>query len=148
MPTKASAAATATGKDSTDKLSITSAPSMPSFDLPPASIESVLATAVPASFLSQMANPSAASSVYKEIKDGHYPSWYKELPSSVKDWLSTHYVDATATATGAAATDDSGSSSGGGRKGKGGDTDAAPPSAMAATGLMGAACILAMAVML
>ncbi|KAJ5247602.1 hypothetical protein N7468_002585 [Penicillium chermesinum] len=54
---------------------------------PPASIASVLATAVPESFLSQMANPSAASSIANEIEHGHYPSWYSDLPSSVKSWI-------------------------------------------------------------
>lgn len=132
------------------KSSITAGHTLPSFDLPPASIQSVLVTAIPASYLSQMANPSAASSIYKEIGDGHFPDWYKKLPGSVKDWLSTHYVDGDAAATGSSKEEDSdsGSDSDSDSQGKGDFPDSAPSSGVVATGLMGAACILAVAVML
>ncbi|KAJ5161505.1 hypothetical protein N7492_006897 [Penicillium capsulatum] len=137
--------ATGSPKTETDtgKASITAGPTLPSVDLPPASIQSVLATAIPASYLSQMANPSAASSIYREIQHGHYPDWYKSLPGNVKDWLSTHYADGSAAATGGGD-----SSSGSDSRGKGDVPGAAAPSGVVATGLVGAACLLAAAVML
>lgn len=127
---------------------MTSGPSMPSglsYDVPPPSIESVLITAVPASYLSQMANPSARSSLINEIQHGNYPAWYENLPASVKNWISSHY--ATGTANGAFPTDGSSGSGSGSGQGSG-MPGAAPPSGVVATGLMGAACVLAVAVML
>lgn len=125
---------------------MTDAPSMPSNlpDMPPPSIESVLITAVPASYLSQLANPSARSSIINEIQHGNFPSWYDNLPASVKSWVQSHY--ATATGFGASPTDGSGSGSGSGSNGP--VPGAAPPSGIIATGLLGAAGILAVAVML
>lgn len=127
---------------------MTSGPSMPSGlanDVPPPSIESVLITAVPPSYLSQLANPSARSSLINEIQHGNYPAWYQHLPASVKSWLSSHY--ATGTANGAFPTDGSSGSGSGSGQGSG-MHGAAPPSAVVATGLMGAAGVLAVALML
>lgn len=97
----------------------------------PASIESVIATAVPQSFLSQMADPTAASSIVNEIEHGHYPSWYEDLPSSVKSWLQSHYAGEAGS---------SGSS--------GSTTPGAASTGMVATGLLGAAGVFALAVLL
>ncbi|KAJ5091625.1 hypothetical protein NUU61_006495 [Penicillium alfredii] len=118
-----------------DQSSITEPPSASSMsiDMPPPSIQSVLMTAVPASFLSQMSNPSARSSIIHEIEDGNYPKWYQTLPASVKNWVSDHW------ATGAPTEGGSGS---------GGHNAASAPAGTAALGLMGAAGILALAVML
>ncbi|KAJ5097269.1 hypothetical protein N7456_007990 [Penicillium angulare] len=125
--------------DAFNDATVTPPPSMPTvtYDMPPPSIESVLATAIPDSYLSEMADPSAASSLISSIQNGDMPSWYEDLPTSVKSWLSEHY------ATGAmpAAT---GSTSGDHEGGR----NSAPPSGMVATGLMGAAGILAVAVLL
>lgn len=109
-----------------------------SFDMPPPSIESVLATAIPPSYLSQLANPTAASSIISEIQHGHYPTWYQQLPSSVKAWLTSHYATAGPMATGTAGS----SGSGGAPHGNTASTG------VLATGFMGAAAILAIAVML
>lgn len=81
--------------------------------MPPPSIASVLITAVPSSYMSQLANPSARSSLINDIQHGHYPSWYNDLPNSVKQWISTNY----ASMTGAAATATGNSGSGSGSKG-------------------------------
>ncbi|KAI9932897.1 hypothetical protein ASPWEDRAFT_166548 [Aspergillus wentii DTO 134E9] len=130
----------------------TDMPAMPtgvSLDLPPSSIQSVLATAVPASFLSQMANPSAQSSLVSEIQNGHFPSWYKDLPGDVKTYLSTHYATgamqtgAGATTTGGSAQSTSGSNS------DSTSTGGAPAATGAvAASLAGAAGILGLAVIL
>lgn len=148
LPSEATNSPTTESDSDSDKSSVTAGPTMPSFDLPPASIQSVLVTAIPASYLSQMANPSAASSIYKEIENGHYPDWYKSLPGSVKDWLSTHYADGNAAATGTSNGADSDSESGSDSRGKGDVPGAAPPSGVVATGLMAAAGVLAVAIML
>ncbi|KAJ5728986.1 uncharacterized protein N7483_003494 [Penicillium malachiteum] len=120
---------------------VTPAPTMPSstysMDMPPPSIESVLATAIPASFLSEMSNPSAVSSVVSEIQHGNFPTWYQQLPGSVKSWLMEHY----ATGSMPTATDGVSGSAAQGH-------NAAPPSGLAATSLLGAACILAAALIL
>ncbi|CEO58932.1 hypothetical protein PMG11_03624 [Penicillium brasilianum] len=127
---------------------VTAAPSVsiPSglgFDMPPPSIESVLATAIPPSYLSQLANPTAASSIISEIQHGHYPSWYQELPSSVKAWITSHYgTGNTAVATGASSGSSGSSGSGGATHGNAASTG------LLATGFMGAVAILAVAVML
>lgn len=131
--------------DNSNNAVMTDAPSMPSgpaVDIPPPSIQSVLITAVPASYLSQMANPSARSSLINEIQHGNYPSWYDDLPGNVKSWIHDHY--ASATGFGASPTDGAGSDSGP----HGPVPGAAPPSGVIATGLLGAAGILAAAVML
>lgn len=71
------------------------------FKMAPSSIISVLITAVPPSFYSQMGDPDARSSVYKDIHEGHFPDWYKELPNSVKTYISTAYqTDAPSKLTG------------------------------------------------
>jgi hypothetical protein len=129
---------------------VTAAPSIsiPSglgFDMPPPSIESVLATAIPPSYLSQLANPTAASSIISEIQHGHYPSWYQQLPGSVKAWLTSHYATANpAAATGASSGSSGSSGSGGAPHGNG----AGASTGVLATGFMGAAGILAAALML
>ncbi|RAL01041.1 uncharacterized protein BO80DRAFT_425023 [Aspergillus ibericus CBS 121593] len=94
----------------------------------PASIESVLITAVPTSFLSEISNPTAWSSVTSEWRDGHFPSWYSSLNSDVKSYLSTRFDHASPST----------STSHGG---------ASAPTGMAA-GVMGAAGILGLAIAL
>ncbi|KAJ5727814.1 hypothetical protein N7493_005634 [Penicillium malachiteum] len=130
---------TAGGTETFAGAPVTPAPTMPSYsmDMPPASIESVLATAIPASFLSEMSNPSAVSSVVSEIQHGNLPTWYQNLPGSVKSWLMEHY------ATGSMPTATDGVS---GSQAQG--HNAAAPSGLAATSLLCAACILAAAVIL
>ncbi|RHZ56292.1 uncharacterized protein CDV56_108032 [Aspergillus thermomutatus] len=71
----------------------------------PSSILAVVATAIPASFISAMANPTSVSSIVSEIEAGTYPAWYSSLPDSVKAWATSAALaelgaDATATATG------------------------------------------------
>ncbi|PKY05183.1 hypothetical protein P168DRAFT_304229 [Aspergillus campestris IBT 28561] len=81
------------------------------FKMPPSSIISVLMTAVPPSFYSQMGDPDARSSVFNDIHDGHYPDWYNELPNSVKTYISTAYqTDALSKPTGGFTTTGSSSS--------------------------------------
>lgn len=110
-------------------------PASASFDMPPPSIESVLATAIPPSYLTAFANPTSASSIISEIQHGHYPTWYEQLPGSVKAWLTSHYATAGPMATGS-----SGSS--------GAPHGNAAPTGALATSFMGAVAILAAAVML
>ncbi|KAJ5359059.1 uncharacterized protein N7496_011472 [Penicillium cataractarum] len=157
LPTDYSAylpSATGSGSDggsnseSNNYPAVTAAPSVsiPSglgYDMPPPSIESVLATAIPPSYLSQLANPTAASSIISEIQHGHYPSWYQDLPSSVKAWITSHYM----TGSTAAATGGSSGSSGNSGSGSAAHGNAASTGVLA-TGFMGAAAILAIAVML
>ncbi|OGE53495.1 hypothetical protein PENARI_c007G11721 [Penicillium arizonense] len=150
LPGPTDSPSTVSNLDSNNFPSMTAGPSitMPSglsADLPPPSIQSVLVTAVPMSFLSQIENPSARSSIFSEIHNGHYPSWYQDLPNSVKDWVSSHY--ATATGPMPTGVTSSGGSSSNSNSGSG-VPGAAAPSGMIATGLMGAAAILAVAVML
>ncbi|KAJ5082546.1 hypothetical protein N7532_011589 [Penicillium argentinense] len=120
-----------TGTGGFDMPSMTSSPDIPNFsgDVPPASIESVLITAVPASYLSQLAIPSARSSIFSEIANGHYPQWYEDLPSSVKSWVSEHYEP---TGLGEHA----------------GGPNSAPSSGVVASGLLAAAGVFALAVLL
>lgn len=46
----------------------------PSFEMPPPSIESVLATAIPPSFMSAIQNPKERSAIFSEMHNGHFPS--------------------------------------------------------------------------
>lgn len=79
--------------------------------MPPSSIISVLMTAVPPSFYSQMGDPDARSSVFNDIHGGHYPDWYNELPNSVKTYISTAYqTDGPSKPTGDSTTTGSSSS--------------------------------------
>ena len=96
----------------------------------PSSIESVLATAVPSSFLSQMADPTAHSSIVSEIEDGHFPDWYNDLPTSVKSWFETAYGGSDASSS------------------DGPTSPGAASNVVVASGLLGAAGILAAAVLL
>ncbi|PLB42534.1 uncharacterized protein BDW47DRAFT_121638 [Aspergillus candidus] len=81
------------------------------FKMPPSSIISVLMTAVPPSFYSQMGDPDARSSVFNDIHGGHYPDWYNELPNSVKTYISTAYqTDGPSKPTGDSTTTGSSSS--------------------------------------
>lgn len=98
-------------------------------NLPPASIQSVLITAIPESYLSQLSNPSARSSIFSEIADGHYPQWYEDLPSSVKSWVSENYEPT-------------------GGPGSGGHGNSAPMNGVMASGVVAGVGILALAVML
>ena len=106
--------------------SVTTGPEMPSLsgDVPPASIQSVLITAIPSSYLSHLADPSARSSMFNEIANGHYPQWYEDLPSSVKSWVSEHYEPT------------------------GGPGNSAPANGVMASGAVVAAGVLALAIML
>ncbi|PYI18404.1 hypothetical protein BO99DRAFT_386888 [Aspergillus violaceofuscus CBS 115571] len=60
----------------------------------PTSVESVLRTALPTSYLSQLTDPSARASIISEIRDGLRPEWYSTLPADVKHFFSTAYTAA------------------------------------------------------
>ncbi|RAH45188.1 uncharacterized protein BO95DRAFT_464259 [Aspergillus brunneoviolaceus CBS 621.78] len=60
----------------------------------PTSVESVLRTALPTFYLSQIADPSARASIVSEIRDGLRPEWYSTLPADVKHFFSTAYTAA------------------------------------------------------
>jgi hypothetical protein len=72
----------------------------------PNSILTVMATAIPFSFYDDMLNPASRSAIISAAAAGTYPAWYNELPSSVKAWATSNFVDgalgASATATGSA----------------------------------------------
>ncbi|KAF7131238.1 hypothetical protein CNMCM5793_004288 [Aspergillus hiratsukae] len=132
-----------------------SMPTAPAFTydgMPPPSIASVLITAVPSSYMSQLADPTVRSSLMNDIKQGHYPDWYTDLPNSVKQWLSTNY--ATMTGAMATATGNSGSDSGSNEGGaSSSSSQGAAPAAPAPTGaiafsIAGAAGILGLALAL
>ncbi|KAB8236276.1 hypothetical protein ETB97_011536 [Aspergillus alliaceus] len=129
---------------------------MPSFKAPPPSIMSVIMTAVPASYLEGLSNPSSRSSMFSEISAGHYPDWYKSLPGDVKTYISTAY-QTDAKATGAQKTGDSTVTSGPKATATGGSDSAsktstseagAAPTGAIAAGLAGAAGILGLAIAL
>ncbi|KAJ5574975.1 hypothetical protein N7450_008874 [Penicillium hetheringtonii] len=111
--------------------SVTTGPEMPTLsgDVPPASIQSVLITAIPSSYLSDLADPSARSSMFNEIANGHYPQWYQDLPSNVKSWVSEHYEPT-------------------GGPGHAAPGNSAPANGVMASGAVVAAGLLALAVML
>ncbi|CEJ54587.1 hypothetical protein PMG11_00891 [Penicillium brasilianum] len=68
-------------------------------DSVPNSILTVIATAVPATWLSEYMDPVSRSSMMSEIAAGTLPAWYNSLPSSVKAWATSAFlVDASATA--------------------------------------------------
>ncbi|CAI7600378.1 unnamed protein product [Penicillium manginii] len=122
--------ASKTTADSVNMPTMTTGPTVTGLgDTPPASIESVLITAIPASFMSQLSNPSARSSIFSEIADGHYPQWYADLPSSVKSWVSEHYEPT-------------------GGSGSGNHGNSAPVTGVMASGVAAAAGVLALAVLL
>ncbi|KAJ5391641.1 hypothetical protein N7509_007131 [Penicillium cosmopolitanum] len=122
--------ASETTANSHDMPTMTTGPSITGLaDAPPASIQSVLITAIPESYLSQLGNPSARSSIFSEIADGHYPQWYADLPSSVKSWVSDHYEPT-------------------GGSGHGGHGNSAPATGVMASGVAAAAGVLALAVLL
>lgn len=54
---------------------------------PPASLVGVIITAVPASILIELAQPSLRSSIASEFKAGNTPQWYATLPSAVKSYI-------------------------------------------------------------
>ncbi|PYH84476.1 hypothetical protein BO82DRAFT_430166 [Aspergillus uvarum CBS 121591] len=60
----------------------------------PTSVELVLRTALPTSYLSQLTDPSARASLISEIRDGFCPEWYSTLPADVKHFFSTAYTAA------------------------------------------------------
>ncbi|RAL17198.1 uncharacterized protein BO97DRAFT_419445 [Aspergillus homomorphus CBS 101889] len=60
----------------------------------PTSIESVLMTALPTSYLSQLANPTARVSLISEIREGLRSEWYTELPADAKHFFSKAHVGA------------------------------------------------------
>ncbi|KAL1999807.1 hypothetical protein VTN02DRAFT_3960 [Thermoascus thermophilus] len=127
-----------------------------SIQLPPASILSVLETAVPASVLT---DADARASLISDIQAGSTPGWVQSLPPDVKSYISTAYVNpAAATATGvtatgtaattATATGSSGSASPGATSTGGAGVAAAAPTGAIAAGLAGAAGILGLAIAL
>ncbi|GKZ34565.1 hypothetical protein AbraIFM66950_004879 [Aspergillus brasiliensis] len=97
----------------------------------PTSIRTDLITEVPTSALSEMTNPTAWSSVASEWRDGVVPSWYSSLHGDVKSFFSTAFETASPS-----------TSSSHGAAGPG----APKPTGMA--GIMGAAGILGMAIVL
>jgi hypothetical protein len=127
---------------------------------PPPSIVSVLVTAVPPSFYSSLEDPASRSALFHSIQDGDYPQWYKDLPGSVKSWLSTAYAtgaaataahaDATTTGGSSSPTGSSGSGSGSGSGAAGSSTSEglAAPTGAVAMSLMGAAGVLGLAIAL
>ncbi|MCJ1365987.1 hypothetical protein MMC16_005112 [Acarospora aff. strigata] len=59
--------------------------------LPNPSVFSVLETAIPHSFISQLAqNPAAASSFQSQFAGGSTPGWFSSLPTDVKSYLHTY----------------------------------------------------------
>ncbi|KAL4995360.1 hypothetical protein BDV10DRAFT_188189 [Aspergillus recurvatus] len=94
----------------------------------PNSIASEIASAVPSSVLSDLANPSSLSSMYSEIQDGNYPAWATDIPDDVWDYFESAYgVDARPTggSDSSSSDDDEDSQSSGNGNGSGGDDDAA-----------------------
>ncbi|KAL5359566.1 hypothetical protein BJX96DRAFT_59575 [Aspergillus floccosus] len=148
--------------DLTSLAGLTSGITVPTIDIPtpPPSIVSVLVTAVPDSFYSTLENPASRSAFIHSIQDGDYPQWYKDLPGSVKSWLSTAYAtgaaataahaDATTTGGSSSATGSSGSRSGSGSGAAGSSTSEglAAPTGAVAMSLMGAAGVLGLAIAL
>ncbi|KAL5050927.1 hypothetical protein BDW71DRAFT_171893 [Aspergillus fruticulosus] len=117
----------------------------------PNSIASEIASAVPSSVLSDLANPSSLSSMYSEIQDGNYPAWATDIPDDVWDYFESAYgVDARPTGgSDSSSGDDEDSQSSGNGNGSGGDDDAAgmlSPSVFAsvvgAVGVLGVALAL------
>ncbi|WEW61579.1 hypothetical protein PRK78_007070 [Emydomyces testavorans] len=86
--------------------------------LPPSSIASVLATAIPPSIRSSIqANPTAAiefnSALHSSLKAGQTPTWYASLPQDVKDYLNRLGGITGTGANGPSATGTAGGSNGG-----------------------------------
>ncbi|GLI72363.1 hypothetical protein PoHVEF18_000535 [Penicillium ochrochloron] len=74
-------------------------------DSVPSSILSVIATAIPATWLADIMDPASSASIMSEIDAGTMPAWYNNLPSSVKAWATSAYgFDVTATDSANAAT--------------------------------------------
>lgn len=80
----------------------------------PSSILTVMETAIPANWWSEIMDPSSRDSIISEIQAGTMPAWYNNLPSSVKAWATTAGANfaesllggsAVATATGMATAD-------------------------------------------
>ncbi|KAF1817337.1 hypothetical protein P152DRAFT_445440 [Eremomyces bilateralis CBS 781.70] len=59
------------------------------FDIgaPPSSLVSLLITAIPATVLGQIMNPTGRSSIAAEFQAGNTPSWFNELPTEVKSYV-------------------------------------------------------------
>jgi hypothetical protein len=66
-----------------------------SYDLAdvPTSILTVLATAIPDSWYSDILDPSSRDSIISAAAAGTYPAWYNSLPSSVKAWATSNFDD-------------------------------------------------------
>lgn len=54
---------------------------------PPASLVGAIITAVPASVLLELAQPSLRSSIASEFRAGNTPAWYQTLPTPVKSYI-------------------------------------------------------------
>ncbi|KAH8881398.1 hypothetical protein GQ53DRAFT_888442 [Thozetella sp. PMI_491] len=53
----------------------------------PASLQVAIMTAVPATVIIELMNPTARASVASEFAAGHTPSWYQTLPPDVKSFF-------------------------------------------------------------
>ncbi|KAJ5512788.1 hypothetical protein N7463_002340 [Penicillium fimorum] len=63
-------------------------------DIPPPSIATVLATAVPTSFWAEATNTANfLSQVEQGIVSNSWPTWYSDLPDSVKEYVTTAVED-------------------------------------------------------
>jgi hypothetical protein len=87
---------------------------------PPSSLVGVIITAVPASVLVQLAQPSLRSSIASEFRAGNTPAWYQTLPPPVKSYIESLQtqiagggVNLSATPTEASATGPDSDSNGG-----------------------------------
>ncbi|KAL4737649.1 hypothetical protein BDV11DRAFT_206570 [Aspergillus similis] len=115
----------------------------------PSSIISEIASAVPTSVLSDLANPSSLSSMYSEIQDGNYPAWATDIPDDVWDYFESAYgIDARPTggSDSSSGDDENGDSQ---SSGSGGDDDGAgmlSPSVFAS--VVGAVSVLGLALAL
>ncbi|KAJ5923451.1 hypothetical protein N7454_008696 [Penicillium verhagenii] len=72
----------------------------------PNSILTVLETAIPDSWYSEIEDPASRSIIISQIEAGTYPAWYNALPSSVKAWASSDDNFAVNFAAVTTATDD------------------------------------------
>ncbi|GIJ81822.1 hypothetical protein Asppvi_000325 [Aspergillus pseudoviridinutans] len=152
-PTKTNTGGVPTDLGGLGSFSMPTAPALTYDGMPPPSIASVLITAVPSSYMSELANPSVRSSLINDIQHGHYPSWYSALPNSVKQWISTNYASMTAAAATATAKSGSGSGSNGSGSQSSASSASSQGAAPAATGsiaasIVGAAGILGLALAL
>ena len=99
-------------------------------ELPTPSVLSVLQTAAPSGFVSQIVNdPSYASSFEEAFASGSSPSWFNALPTDVKSYLHTYSgfggLAGAAGAVKGAASSEATAASGSDTRGSGGSTGSA-----------------------